>query len=1093
MSNPWVFLQNIRAGFGTLRIVARKNNDGDEVAVQKLAHTDELQVLSQLSAAPHVVRMLDYRACEDLPPLVSVYMQFCDGQDLMQILQESKQMPLQVTGVICLQLLKALSYLHTVSPAPIMHRDLRPSNILLRTNGRVKLNDFASSSFVVSDPQPVSSGKLSDYSSPELHMSAFHDCSTDMWSLGCVIYEMLTGTRFVSRNAAGEQIGKSGDLSSLVSFGPISKTIAQLLAEDPSQRPTSTEILGDSENCGIDNIGDKSTGEKAASPRYNDRDSATVECFYTVKEVPSNRDTAPVRVEKQPAQYEELLCEDRVSPCFHKLIRLSKGFDQLSESDDGHVSSPLKSAMESRDEPEAETFCQLSGEVSSREDGASVDDGEAQNEGGKHEGQIHLDGPPDQTERDHGVSASLPCRSPIDEKSIRGLPVTPARCGADRFSCRGSPARSGADLFSSPAKYMVNSWVGQDGSETCLHTPVSHLVSSSKATNPRDSCTPARRRAGEASTLPFTPLSRVATPGASDAAPPSEARTHPFTPLACVATPVALDTLRVSDDDTSPLSRIEHFFPKSPGSELGETSVLCYSSSSSDPFPSFGRNSSETSVGESLGETMAHLARLELEAERRCSSGQNAEDCSSKRRRSSYLDDLRECSALCASALALDESFVEENAEFEKTARTLCASEGEVEENIEGNAIDDSDAHVEDEEDIVAQNGERIDEIDKWDDNVENEVCKDHSTLKDTQLGASKRSSREKPVRPLKSVLQKLQRELTACPSTASLSSMSDLRENLLHAADAFVVHCRERRKRKTQRSAMADVNGSTSSSSSSPGKESSRAHQSLHKGDAGGVEPDDMDRANKRMDAEDVSYLRKQIARLADQLARKDKGESMRSHRKSASLRVQEDSLLQKVALTESGNIIEHGDNSFGSEAISECIRESYNEPSPAPRLRKMQGSPIVRSARIIRHERAAAVYGKDQERPRKSTEPRRVKIGIGQTKAQVSNKDMRPAGLPSDRSDRKTACWKVDERPLGACSFLSRAKSTLSSSVTRYGVRKLTAASPKRTGASGARRGRIAHQLATKQPLLQGYGGVAWELSPPRGRARQKSAGQK
>ncbi len=100
------------------------------------------------------------------------------------------------------EVIQAVSYLHSRNP-PIVHRDIKPENILLDKNNRIKLagktfkdSDFGWSNFL-NKPRKTYCGTF-DYLAPEMIDKSGHDDKLDIWCLGVLAYELLTGkTPFV--------------------------------------------------------------------------------------------------------------------------------------------------------------------------------------------------------------------------------------------------------------------------------------------------------------------------------------------------------------------------------------------------------------------------------------------------------------------------------------------------------------------------------------------------------------------------------------------------------------------------------------------------------------------------------------------------------------------------------------------------------------------------------------------------------------------------------------------------------------------------------------------------------------------------------
>lgn len=89
-------------------------------------------------------------------------------------------------------IINAVEYLHSKKP-PIIHRDIKPENLIFDNNGRVKLADFGWSNVLNENKLRQTYCGTLDYLAPEMIQETGHDVQLDIWSLGVLIYELLTG------------------------------------------------------------------------------------------------------------------------------------------------------------------------------------------------------------------------------------------------------------------------------------------------------------------------------------------------------------------------------------------------------------------------------------------------------------------------------------------------------------------------------------------------------------------------------------------------------------------------------------------------------------------------------------------------------------------------------------------------------------------------------------------------------------------------------------------------------------------------------------------------------------------------------------
>jgi len=122
---------------------------------------------------------------------VCVVIEYAEGE-LFQILEDDQKLPEEQVRKIAAQLCEALYYLHSHR---ILHRDMKPQNILLTKGGCVKLCDFGFARAMSFQTLVLTSIKGTPlYMSPELVEEKPYNHTSDLWSLGCILYELYFGS-----------------------------------------------------------------------------------------------------------------------------------------------------------------------------------------------------------------------------------------------------------------------------------------------------------------------------------------------------------------------------------------------------------------------------------------------------------------------------------------------------------------------------------------------------------------------------------------------------------------------------------------------------------------------------------------------------------------------------------------------------------------------------------------------------------------------------------------------------------------------------------------------------------------------------------
>ena len=139
---------------------------------------------------PNIVQIYDFGIDGDQPFIV---MEYLAGESLRQVLNRVPSLPDAATADLAVQSLSALSHAHDVR---IVHRDLKPGNILISPEGKVKLVDFGVAKSLHDTTEITVHGSFvgtAAYASPEQRSGLPIGPSSDLYSMGCVLYHCLTG------------------------------------------------------------------------------------------------------------------------------------------------------------------------------------------------------------------------------------------------------------------------------------------------------------------------------------------------------------------------------------------------------------------------------------------------------------------------------------------------------------------------------------------------------------------------------------------------------------------------------------------------------------------------------------------------------------------------------------------------------------------------------------------------------------------------------------------------------------------------------------------------------------------------------------
>ncbi|XP_063144971.1 serine/threonine-protein kinase 36 [Candoia aspera] len=189
---------------------------------------------------PNIVQMLDSFETDKEVVVVTDY---AEGE-LFQILEDDGNLPEEQVQVIAAQLASALYYLHSHR---ILHRDMKPQNILLGKGGVIKLCDFGFARAMSIHTMVLTSIKGTPlYMSPELVEEKPYDHTADLWSVGCILYELYVGTPPFYTNSIFQLVSLiiKDPIKWPKNMSPHFKSFLQgLLMKDPHQRLSWPELL----------------------------------------------------------------------------------------------------------------------------------------------------------------------------------------------------------------------------------------------------------------------------------------------------------------------------------------------------------------------------------------------------------------------------------------------------------------------------------------------------------------------------------------------------------------------------------------------------------------------------------------------------------------------------------------------------------------------------------------------------------------------------------------------------------------------------------------------------------------------------------
>ena len=240
-----------KGGFGLVwKVIHKKTQKVYCIKVIQKSGIIEQKLVDQMNREIEIMYILNHPHClrlknhfEDDNNFYLVMPLATKGQ-LYRVLRKFRKFDERTAAQILRETISALQYLHSFNP-PIIHRDIKPENLLLNEGGRILLADFGWSNFSDGGVRKTFCG-TPEYIAPEMLLKKGHDTRVDIWSVGVLMFELLSGySPFVAKsNQELYQNIRRLKIQWPKDMQPLAKNlIGKILKLNPLDRPSLQEIL----------------------------------------------------------------------------------------------------------------------------------------------------------------------------------------------------------------------------------------------------------------------------------------------------------------------------------------------------------------------------------------------------------------------------------------------------------------------------------------------------------------------------------------------------------------------------------------------------------------------------------------------------------------------------------------------------------------------------------------------------------------------------------------------------------------------------------------------------------------------------------